>query len=70
MLFEFAWKTIFMLAIVLPLWRTGQLDAANRETAIECLLGVVLCPIVIPWGYVWRNFVTRPGDRWGRAASH
>src|SRR5207253_6024685 len=48
LLFEFAWKVVFVLLFALPLWRTGQLDAANRETAFECLLGVILCPIVIP----------------------
>ena len=25
---------------------------------------VILMPLVIPWGYVWRNYVKRPGDRW------
>lgn len=64
LLFEFAWKTIFVLAVALPLWKTGQMDPANRETAIECLMGVVLCPLVIPWGYVWTNYVRKAGDRW------
>lgn len=66
MLFEFAWKTIFLTLVALPLWKTGQLDGANRETAVECLLGVILCPIVIPWRYVWVNYVKKPGDRWRR----
>ena len=26
--------------------------------------GVILMPIVIPWGYVWRHYVKAPGDRW------
>ncbi len=64
LLFEFAWKTIFVLAIALPPWRAGRLDAATRETAFECLVGVVLCPLVIPWGYVWTNYVKKAGDRW------
>ena len=24
----------------------------------------ILMPLVIPWGYVWRHYVKRPGARW------
>ena len=27
-------------------------------------LGVILMPLVIPWPYVWRHYVTRTGARW------
>lgn len=66
LIFEFAWKTIFVLLVALPAWKSGHLDAATRETMSESLLGVVLCPIVIPWRYVWANYVRRSGDRWLR----
>jgi len=33
------------------------------ETLFACLLGIVLVPIVLPWGHVWRRFVKAPGDR-------
>jgi hypothetical protein len=23
-----------------------------------------LVAIVLPWGYVWKTYVTAPGDRW------
>lgn len=29
-------------------------------------LGVALDLIVIPWGYVFANYVRKPGDRWTR----
>jgi hypothetical protein len=29
-----------------------------------CLMGVVLFPLVIPWGYVLANYVKAPADRW------
>lgn len=69
LIFEFAWKTIFVLSVALPVWRTGQMDAATRDTAIECLIGVILCPVVIPWGYVWVNYVKKSGDSWRRRAA-
>jgi hypothetical protein len=66
LLFELAWKTIFVLFIALPPWRSAQLDAATRETAVECLMGMVLVPLVIPWGHVWAHFVRHPGEPWRR----
>jgi hypothetical protein len=67
---ELAWKTIWVLSFGLPLWLAGQLDAATAETLQECLFGVVLVPLVLPWGYVWTQYVRAPGDRWrGRASA-
>ena len=62
--FELLWKVIWLTAVALPLWRADQLDADTLDTVKACLAGVVLCPIVIPWPYVWANYVVRPGDRW------
>jgi hypothetical protein len=64
LLFEFAWKTIWVAAFGLPLWLTHQLDADTAETMKACLMGVVLVPLVLPWGYVIRQYVRAPGDRW------
>lgn len=68
LLFELAWKGIWLIAIALPLWSAHQLDAETMETVRACLMGVIICPLVIPWSYVWANYVKKPGDRWkGRA---
>ena len=66
LLFEFLWKTIWVVAVGLPLWLANSLDPANRQTLIDCMLGVVLVPLVIPWGYVLTNYVKKAGDRWSR----
>jgi hypothetical protein len=68
LLFELVWKTIWLLAIALPLWLAGQMDANTWDAVTACLLGVVLCPIVIPWRYVVAHYVTMHGDRWRAAA--
>ena len=60
---EFAWKTVWVLAMGVPLWQAGQMDANAWETMKACLMGVIF-PLVIPWGYVWRHYVKAPGDRW------
>ena len=64
LLFEMAWKAIWLLAVGLPLWRAGRLDAANLQTFQDCAFGVVLMAVVIPWPYVLAKYVRRPGDRW------
>ena len=67
LLFELAWKAIWILAIGLPLRMAHRLDAAQAQTFIDCTFGVVLCLIVIPWPYVIDTYFRAPGDRWKRA---
>jgi hypothetical protein len=64
LLFELTWKAIWVALIGFPLWSTNRLDAATGETWFACLMGLVIFPIAIPWGYVIRNYAIQPGDRW------
>ena len=64
LLFELAWKTIWMLAFGLPQWSSGQTPPTFAADFKAIALGVILMPLVIPWGYVWRRYVKAPADRW------
>jgi hypothetical protein len=64
LLFELAWKTTWIVAIAFPLWTSNNLDPVTMGTVVDCMVGVVLCPLVIPWRYVWVNYVKKPSDRW------
>src|SRR5215207_7033364 len=68
--FEFVWKSIWILAFGLPLSLSGGLDPnisfGGTETLIACLVGVVLVPLVMPWGYVLKHYLKVPGARWGK----
>jgi hypothetical protein len=68
--FEFVWKTIWILVFGLPLLLSGGLDPnvtfGGTETLIACLVGVVLVPLVMPWGYVLKHYLKVPGARWGK----
>ncbi|MBA3669541.1 MAG: hypothetical protein H0W71_05690 [Sphingomonas sp.] len=64
LLFEFAWKTIWSVSFGLPQWMSGQQPPTFAEDFQAIVAGVILMPIVIPWGYVWRHYVTSPADRW------
>jgi hypothetical protein len=69
LLFETAWKAIWLLAVALPLWRSGRLDGDYLETFKDCAFGIVLMAVILPWPYLWAHYVKRPGDRWtGRPA--
>jgi hypothetical protein len=66
LIFELLWKVLWVLGWGLPLWFTQQLSPESQETLISCLMGVVLVPLVIPWGYVFKQYVKAPGDPWGK----
>ena len=64
LMFEFAWKVIWMIFYGLPQWSAGQYPPTFTEDFFNIAFGVILMPLVIPWGYVWRHYAKRPGARW------
>jgi hypothetical protein len=64
LMFEFAWKSIWLVAYGLPQWSAGQFPPTFAEDSYNIVFGVILMPLVIPWGYVWRHYVTLAGARW------
>ena len=65
--YELLWKFIWLAGVALPLWLADQVDAATRQAFFDIGPVVVLIPIV-PWRYVFRNYVAKPGDRWTNRA--
>lgn len=65
--FELTWKTLWLLLVALPLWRSGQLDAASAETIRDCIPMVILLA-VIPWPWVLRHYLRAPADPWRRTS--
>jgi hypothetical protein len=67
LVFEVAWKLIWLVAVAVPHLIANDLDAAT-EKLLSSVLWVVVVLAVTPWDYVWKHYVTAPGDRWrGRA---
>jgi hypothetical protein len=60
---EVAWKATWLLVVALPAWRSQTMDADTRDTTFACLISVIFL-FIVPWDYVWRNFVTARGDPW------
>ena len=63
LLFELGWKAIWLVAVALPLWTRGELEGQAAQTAMDCLVGAILIPL-IPWRYVVRTYFVAAGDRW------
>ena len=63
LMFECAWKTIWLIDYGFPQWFAGRFPPTFASD-FQAILMVVIVPVVIPWGYVFRNYVKRPSDRW------
>lgn len=63
-LYEFLWKALWFAFVMAPLWTGGRMTENEWANAFAIGLAIVLTPIVTPWRYVWRNFVSARGDRW------
>ena len=63
LLFDLAWKVIWVAVVALPLWVGDQLDPATAEVFTSCLV-VLIVLAVIPWRYVFAQYVQASGDRW------
>jgi len=63
MLWELLWKAMWLLLVALPQWRGGTMSLATRQTLIDCA-PLVLLLLALPWGYVVRNYLRKPAERW------
>ena len=68
LMLDFVWKAIWVADYGIPFWRGGRLTADSAETLSATLLGVILMPLILPWGYVVRHYFRMPGDRWRASA--
>ena len=64
LILQLFYKSIWLLAVALPLWSAGQFDSAAAEMTKVFVGGVVVDLLAIPWPYVLANYVKKPGDRW------
>jgi hypothetical protein len=63
LLFETAWKLVWLSLVALPKAVDGTMDATSADIATSCSLIVVIIAVT-PWRYAWRTYVRAPGDRW------
>lgn len=60
LLIQFLYKVIWVLAIAVPQWDGVHSLGLTKNMFIGLLIDL----IVIPWPYVFRNYLKKRGDRW------
>lgn len=68
LVFELLWKIIWVAAYAIPMWAGPGLNEYATATLIECSVGLVLLPLVLPWPWLWRRYAQAPGAPWTRAS--
>jgi hypothetical protein len=69
LLFELVWKTVWLAGVALPRWLNGQLDDRAMSTVTDCVVGVALVLVAVPWKYVLDHYVRKPADNWRLGAT-
>lgn len=64
LLFELVWKTIWLIDYGLPQRMAGVNTTQFTEDFKAIALGPLLLIPIIPWGYVFRHYLKKPGARW------
>ena len=67
LIFEFTWKLIWVLAAWLPSYLAHALTPDIADSFGGIFPGVVIVPLVLPWGYILKRYAATPGDRWRNA---
>jgi hypothetical protein len=62
LVFESAWKLLWLGMVALPQALGDGLDSATQEMLVKNSLVVVILAVV-PWRYVWQRYLSTPGDR-------
>ena len=63
LVFETAWKVLWLSLVALPRALAGTVDDRMSEVVVSCSLVVVIIAVV-PWGHVWRTMVAGRGEPW------
>jgi hypothetical protein len=59
MLYEIAWKTIWIILIAGRAWIAGKWNADIEGLFTDCI-GIVIAYFIVPWRYVWARYAVQP----------
>ncbi|KRT60352.1 MAG: hypothetical protein XU10_C0055G0002 [Chloroflexi bacterium CSP1-4] len=57
MLLQLFYKLTWLILVAYPLWTGGHWSPLASELFMACAIGAVLGLIVIPWPYVFENYI-------------
>src|SRR5690606_9953348 len=58
LMFSGAWKSVWLLAFVIPMYAGGSLDTPTENSLLPTLSGLVVTLIIIPWKYIMSHYFT------------
>lgn len=64
MILQMIYKTVWLLAVALPLSSAGLLDTGAKQMAISFVVAIVIDLVAIPWPYVFTHYMKGSGDPW------
>ncbi len=59
MLYEMAWKTIWIVLIAGRAWLAGKWTADIEALFYDCI-GIIIAYFVVPWPYIWARYFKQP----------
>jgi hypothetical protein len=59
MLYEIAWKTVWLILIAGRAWMAGKWTADIEGLFYDCV-GIVIAYFIVPWRYVWARYFVQP----------
>ena len=59
LVFEIAWKLIWVSVVALPKWLDGSLDEGTLSILFNCAV-VLPFVFIVPWRYVAEAYIGRP----------
>ena len=63
-IYEFLWKSLWFIFVAGPLWMHDRMTEEVWSNVFACGIAVVLTPIIVPWTYIWKTYVSAPTERW------
>ena len=57
LLVQFSYKLIWLIILGYPLWTANRIEGFSAELTKANLIGVVLDLLIIPWPYVFKNYI-------------
>jgi hypothetical protein len=59
MLYEIAWKTIWIILIAGRAWMAGKWNVDIESLFYDCI-GIIIAYFIVPWRYVWARYGVQP----------
>lgn len=59
MMYEIAWKTVWLIFIALRAWLNGKWSADIEDMFFDSI-GIIIAYFIVPWRYVWARYIIQP----------